>query len=238
MKTIAMLFVMFIAFHGCGGSSSVDATTPYNNGITPDDNGTEYYLHSDITVTLFWVGEEANDENDYIPNDESAWDVDWEEHYGGLDDPSNRDGYYPAEFTPKENPFYFALPYTDFEFDEDGTRKSNVYEVIPWANERTYGPDESMCKNRWIRIIKNDKVAYAQWEDAGPFEYDDTAYVFGTQPPKNTENNNAGLDVSPAVWDYLGLSDFDTVSWQFVDESEVPDGPWKAIVTTSQINWE
>jgi hypothetical protein len=230
MKTASIFLVMLIAFCGCGGgSSSIDRDRP-------DFNGT-YDLHSDITVTLFWVGEEANEENDYIPNDESAWDVDWEEHYGGLDDPYDRNEsypWYPAEFTPRENPFYFALPYDDFE---DGTRKSDAYEVIPWAYEQAYDSDESMCKNRWIRIIKDEKVAYAQWEDAGPFFYDDTAYVFGMQPPINTENNGAGLDVSPAVMYYLNLSETDVVSWQFVDESDVPDGPWKVIVTTSQINW-
>ena len=37
-----------------------------------------------------------------------------------------------------------------------------------------------MYKNRWIRIVKNEKIAYAQWEDVGPFNTDDKDYAFGT----------------------------------------------------------
>ena len=47
-----------------------------------------------------------------------------------------------------------------------------------------------------------------------------------------------GLDVSPAVRDYLGLSGMNRTVWQFVDASKVPDGPWKQVVTTSQISWQ
>jgi len=66
---------------------------------------------------------------------------------------------------------------------------------------------------------------------------DDKAYVFGTSQPQNTVNDNAGLDVSPAVRDYLGLNDIDKTDWQFVDEEDVPDGPWKEIVTTVNVTW-
>ena len=95
-----------------------------------------------------------------------------------------------------------------------------------------------MCKNRWIKITKNGKTAYAQWEDAGPFGEDDKNYVFGNHLPQNNINNNAGLDVSPAVRDYLHLNDIDKIDWQFIDFDDVPVGPWKKIITTSQIDWE
>ena len=39
-------------------------------------------------------------------------------------------------------------------------------------------------------------------------------------------NKGAGLDVSPAVRDYLGLQSTDVTDWKFVDFSEVPSGPW------------
>jgi hypothetical protein len=39
-------------------------------------------------------------------------------------------------------------------------------------------------------------------------------------------NQGAGLDVSPAVRDYLGLKETDVTEWKFVDFSEVPRGPW------------
>jgi hypothetical protein len=186
------------------------------------DEKNQYPLHKDITVTTFWVGEKGTDENGYIPNDQSAWDTNWIDHYGGIDDPYNRNGSYPKNFIPKENPFYFALPYNDF--DENGRKSSQK--------------DELSCKNRWIRIIKGNKVAYAQWEDVGPFGEDDVNYVFGNSEPQNKINNNAGLDVSPAVRDYLGLEDIDIVEWQFVDFKDVPNGPWNVIITTSQTYWK
>jgi hypothetical protein len=39
------------------------------------------------------------------------------------------------------------------------------------------------------------------------------------------------------VRDYLGLAGLDVVDWQFVLAADVPDGPWRAVVTTSQITW-
>ena len=62
-------------------------------------------------TTCFWVGEPTDKENAYIPNDCSYWDDEWMKHFGGVDDPDPRNGYHPAKFTPKQNPFYFALPY-------------------------------------------------------------------------------------------------------------------------------
>jgi len=180
-------------------------------------------LHEDISVTVFWIGEEAGEENGNIANTASAWDDMWMSNYGGVDTPNERDGYYPGSFIPNENPFYFALPYNDY--DGNGIKKTDGHCA------------EINCKNRWIKIIKGENIAYAQWEDVGPSGEDDTAYVFATARPQNAINNNAGLDVSPAVRDYLNLSDIDVVSWQFIDEEDVPDGPWKAIVTTSGINW-
>ncbi|MGI8968787.1 MAG: hypothetical protein ACR2GA_06760 [Chloroflexota bacterium] len=197
-----------------------------------------YPLHPNITATVFWVGEpaiEGSSENNAI----SAWDDAWQEHYGGYDDYQHRNGWFPAKFTPKENPFYFDVPYNDF--NDKGDRKPQSYQVVPWANERQWGPHESMLKNRWVRITKNNKTVYAQWEDAGPYEYNDAAYVFGTAQPHNKQANSAGMDVSPAVRDYLafnGLNNAENrIDWQFVDTAQVPDGPWKQIITTSQIFW-
>ncbi len=179
-------------------------------------NDSKYPLHKNISVTIFWAGEEAGEDNGFISNLQSAWDDRWLEH------------------SVNENPFYFALPYNDFDEDK---RKSNS-KNISWAKEKNWGELESMCKNRWIKIIKGENIAYAQWEDAGPFGEDDFDYVFGGNLPKNKINNNAGLDVSPSVMDYLKLGDIDSVSWQFVDFSEVPDGAWKTTITSSQIFWE
>ena len=194
----------------------------------------KYPLHENIRATYFWVGESADADNQYINNLSSAWDDDWIHHYGGTDDPVNRNQYLPSEFAPKENPFYFALPYNDF--NDDGTRRADAYGVVYWAGEKQWNDSESMVKNRWIEITKGNKTVYAQWEDAGPFLYNDSAYVFGDASPSNTLNHDAGLDVSPAVRDYIGLQHGkNIVSWRFVDFVNVPDGPWKDTITSSGV---
>ena len=52
------------------------------------------------------------------------------------------------------------------------------------------------------------------------------SYVFGNERPKPNLNQGAGLDVSPAVRDYLGMNSTDVTDWKFVDFEEVPPGPW------------
>jgi len=196
----------------------------------------EYPVHKNVSVTLFWIGEDASEDNKEISNNSSAWDDSWVKHYGGTDNPEKRNGYLPAKFVPRENPFYFALPYNDF--DKKGERKKDVESVIPWAKDLKLGDSVSYVKNRWIKIMKGDKVAYAQWEDVGPFGENDAGYVFGNVEPQSKTNSHAGLDVSPAVKDYLEISGKDIVDWQFVDDENVPSGSWKKIVTKTNICWK
>ena len=183
-------------------------------------------IHQDISATVFWVGEPASEENNYISNEISMWDSDWLESYGGIDGPEELNSFYPASFTPLENPFYVALPYSDI-----GKRKQTKFNVvkIPWYEEAK-AANQPIIKNRWIRIGREDKICFAQWEDAGPGETDDFDYVFGTSQPKNSFS---GIDLSPAVRDCLSLKGNGKVWWQFIDQDYVPDGPWKQIVTTS-----
>jgi hypothetical protein len=182
-------------------------------------------------ATTFWVGEPAGEDNGDISNAASTWDEHWQEHFGGVDDPRHRNGWHPAGFTPRENPFYVALPYNDL--DDNGEVKASAA-AIPWGAARVEG--QSVVKNRWLHIVSSDKSVYAQWEDAGPFGEDDFAYVFGDAAPKNKINQSAGIDASPAVRDYLGLDDLTPVSWQFVDQAAVPPGPWLDIITTSGVD--
>jgi hypothetical protein len=77
-----------------------------------------------------------------------------------------------------------------------------------------------------LAIRRGNKVCCAQWEDCGPFFTDHWQYAFGNERPKSNLNQNAGLDVSPAVRDYLGLDNIDVCDWRFVDIREVPAGPW------------
>ncbi|MGZ4967710.1 MAG: hypothetical protein ACXV97_11075, partial [Chthoniobacterales bacterium] len=85
----------------------------------------------------------------------------------------------------------------------------------------------SVCKDRWIAIRKGNRVCYAQWEDCGPFRTDHFQYVFQNERPKPNLNRGAGLDVSPAVRDYLGLAPTDVTDWQFVEVRDVAPGPWR-----------
>lgn len=193
-----------------------------------------YPLHRDITASVFWVGEKASEDNEEISNKSSAWDSSWKKNFGGTDDPEKRNAFYPKKFVPKENPFYLALPYNDF--DTNGNRRENSSK-IPWAGEKNWEKNESMVKNRWVKIIHDGKSCFGQWEDVGPFKENDFDYVFGNKGPKSEINKNAGIDVSPALRDCLALDDLDNVDWQFVDFEDVPDGPWKNIITTSQVSW-
>jgi hypothetical protein len=187
---------------------------------------TRFPWKRNIVTTVFWIGELPT-ANNPTPNTKSAWDLRWTSNYGGYDNPkpSNRDGYLPRDFTPGQNPFYFALPYNDIS--RTGT-KASARAVIPWFEKNFYRSGRTVLKGRWIAIRKGDLICYAQWEDVGPFETDDWEYVFGEKRPKTTGNRGAGLDVSPAVRDFLEFpGGHDTVDWRFVDIDEVPDGPWR-----------
>ena len=214
-------------------------------------SGAPYPLHRRVTATVFWIGEprgHGSSENNAV----SAWDDLWRAHYGGLDDPGPRiavNGWFPTGFTPKENPFYVDLPYDDF--DDLGRPKSDRGSVVPWARRyeaelRSFarrGDPFSLLKNRWLRISRRGRVCYAQWEDSGPYRYDDAAYVFGMDDrrPRNRRARRAGMDVSPAVRSCLGFdglnTDSNVVDWLFVEAEQVPDGPWKRVITTRQVYW-
>lgn len=184
----------------------------------------KYEWKSRIVTTVFWIGEKPT-ANNPTPNHASSWDANWAKNYGGYDDPdsSHRHNLIPASFTPRQNPFYIALPYNDKA--REGHR-SEAPRVIPWFRQAYQGPGVSTCKGRWVAIRKGDRTVYAQWEDAGPFRTDHWQYVFGNERPKANLNQGAGLDVSPAVRDYLGLQDTDVTDWKFVDFKDVPSGPW------------
>jgi len=210
-----------------------------------------YPVHRGVTATVFWIGEPRG-HGSSEDNAVSAWDDSWRAHYGATDSPGPRvaaNGWFPRGFTPGENPFYADLPYDDF--DDQGRPKSDRVTVVPWAREYARrvaeyarrGAPFSLLKNRWIRIVRRGRVCYAQWEDSGPYRSDDAVYVFGTDDrrPRSRRARNAGMDVSPAVRSCLGFAGLNTdtnvVDWQFVDESQVPDGPWKRVVTTRQVSW-
>ena len=186
--------------------------------------GGKYPWKLGIVTTTFWVGESAT-VNNPVHNRSSSWDANWSVSFGGYDDPkpSGRSGFIPAKFVPRQNPFYVALPYNDVT---RGTTKPEAKVVIPWFREVFEREGKSVCRDRWVAIRKGNRVCYAQWSDCGPFRTDHWQYVFGNEKPKPNLNKAAGLDVSPAVRDYLGMAPTDITDWKFVDFREVPNGPW------------
>ena len=136
------------------------------------------------------------------------------------------------------------MPFDDVNNADAFARRASV---IPWAQDPGYAghetdPGFSYMKNRWVEIAKGGKTCYGQIQDAGPGEYNDAEYVFGESDtrPLNERYNGAGMDVSPALNGCLGFSDLngdqDRVNWRFVDDDDVPPGPWRTLVTTSPVN--
>jgi hypothetical protein len=177
-----------------------------------------------IITTIFWIGERPRGNNP-VPNNRSSWDKYWYYSYGGYDnpDPGSRRNFIPINFVPRQNPFYVALPYNDVE---GGHTKYEASQVIPWFKQAFVRDGQTVLKGRWIAVHHGNKVCYAQWEDCGPFRTDHWQYVFGNARPRPNLNQGAGLDVSPAVRDYLGLGNKDACDWKFVEFREVPPGPW------------
>jgi len=185
-----------------------------------------YPWRKNITATVFWIGEKPTSRNP-TPNHASSWDTKWQKNYGGYDNPDKTARYYyrPKAFTPKLNPFYIALPFNDCL--NYRTHHPLAHRVIPWWHKRAdKRPGKTSCKGRWVQIIHGKKVCYAQWEDCGPFTTSDWEYVFGGKRPKNSKNGGAGIDLSPAVRDYLGMGSSGKVHWRFIDFSNIPKGAW------------
>lgn len=232
-----------------GGSPSPSASAPATQAAGP---GRTYPWHTDIVSTTFWVGEifdpNASDGSQVL----STYDGKWERHYGGCDGVSSHgkceterrtaaNGYRPSDMTPKENPFYLDLPYDDIN---DRTGFADRDRVVPWADDEPYASHHgdqsfSYMKNRWVEIRKGSQVCYGQIQDAGPGQYHDAAYVFGSDDarPANKRYNGAGMDVSPALNGCLGFAELngedDHVDWRFVEAADVPSGPWSTLTTRS-----
>lgn len=184
-----------------------------------------YPWRKNITATIFWIGEKPSGRN-LTPNHQSSWDREWQKNFGGYDnpDPAARKNYAPKGFRPGLNPFYVALPYNDCV--DHRSHRPEASRVIPWFSRYNPEPGDTSCRGRWLQIYHDGKVCYAQWEDCGPFCTDDWEYVFGGKRPRNRENKGAGIDVSPAVRDYLGLKSGEQVHWRFVEFGNIPRGPW------------
>ncbi|TXR51682.1 hypothetical protein [Quadrisphaera setariae] len=236
-----------------GAASTGTATTvdgaPSSPSRTSSTTG-RYPLHTGVVATTFWVGEvfdpDAPDGSQVL----SAYDDHWLASYGGCDGVvvdgvctterrTAANGYFPTSMAPRQNPFYLDLPFDDVN---DPTAAAQRADVVPWAREPRYAaaladPGRSLMKDRWVAVRKDGRTCYGQVQDAGPGEYADARYVFGDGDvrPANRRYNGAGMDVSPALNGCLGFAELDgeddVVDWWFVDDADVPPGPWTRLVT-------
>jgi hypothetical protein len=185
---------------------------------------TTYPWKTSIITTLFWIGEGGSNVSS-TDNIGSAWDEHWRSTNRGNDDPNDRNGFASADHASTVNPFYVALPFNDLAFPD----KASEWVPRRWHRSPEDGKQVSACKDRWV-WIKNaqGRSCFAQWEDVGPLRYDHAEYVFGDERPIGMGDDHAGLDVSPAVWQYLGLDESKRAitSWRFVDDEDVPPGAW------------
>ena len=177
-----------------------------------------YPWKNDIVTTIFWVGESASARNP-VHNRSSSWDLNWESSFGGFDDPdpTHRRNFIPVNFVPRQNPFYCALPYTDVTARPNPKRPSSSRgsKMPSSARDRASAmiagwPSAAGSRARSAGVRNGATAA-----PSGPDHYQ---YVFGDERPKPNLNQGAGLDVSPAVRDYLGSGpSFDTTDWRFVE---------------------
>lgn len=228
-----LLLPLFLSMGGMSLSAQslfAPAGKPASKTIVSKNNPL-YAVHpwrKNITATVFWIGEAPSGANK-TPNYKSSWDGNWTRNYGGYDnpDPRARRGYIPAAFTPRQNPFYIALPYNDIR--SGGRHKAEAASMIPWFKGLNPRPGRTVLKGKWVQILHNGKSCYAQWEDCGPWTTDDYNYVFKGSSPKNSKNGGAAIDVSPAIRDFLGLQSGEKCHWRFVPFHRIPRGPWSML---------
>ncbi len=202
-------------------------------------NDSKYPVHT-VLATEFWIGESASDANTGIDNISTEWESDARKTLGGFDDPDKRGIHGLPLFKSKENPFYCAVPISEFD---NNVPIPGVREHSPWATEAAKLPSDgtvSLLKGRWIELrpVHSPRKVYCQWLDTGPSNdetaVNDPAYVWQGDPhqPKSYPGimKGVGIDVSPAVaFQLFGRSGQDAsgpVQWRFVDDTNVPQGLW------------
>jgi hypothetical protein len=112
---------------------------------------------------------------------------------------------------------------------------TDLYVALPYSFDPSLFPHNPPM----VRVICGELSAVAAVRDKGPWTTDDTPYVKGTARPiaeKCYENgeplpsgpnkgrvpsNKAGIDLSPALAQMIGVSGKGIVSWQFVDDESV-----------------
>lgn len=132
--------------------------------------------------------------------------------FGGSDDPNNS-AYPPFDMLDGDNDLFVALPYS-------------------WSNNLF--PDNAPR----VRVFCGELSAEAVIADKGPWMIDDEDYVMGDARPLaetchdegtplprgpnagKVPSNRAGIDLSPALADMIGIEGKGTVDWCFINEED------------------
>ncbi len=167
-----------------------------------------------IRTTVFELTR-ASHNNGSVNNYSGAWAT-----AKGVDTPVNPT--YVDSNSARLNTFYLALPFNDLAHPKEALHWVPSF-WYPKLRSKTIG--SSVCKDRWVEIKnRNGKICFAQWEDVGPSADDQPEYVFGS---KRLDEEVAGLALSPSAAKYLDMDKKSPiVSWRFIDEEDVPPGPW------------
>lgn len=87
-------------------------------------------------------------------------------------------------------------------------------------------PDrKALFKHVRLRNPANGKTCIAQCLDIGPWNLDDSTYVFGGERPQaesgidqfGRKTNHAAIDLGERVWKELGLQGNTEIEWEFLD---------------------
>src|SRR5438094_9688839 len=129
-------FALFLAFDSAFSAQDeavAEKDKPVIRKSSASRRARPYPWKTRIVTTVFWIGEQPGGHN-LVPNHASAWDKQWAKSYGGFDDPDpgHRHHYLPVKFTPRQNPFYCALPYNDKA--HTGHRPEST-KIVPWFKD-------------------------------------------------------------------------------------------------------
>ena len=201
-------------------TASTDSYIPPSPSKPPTHT---YPWKSGIITTEFWIGEGGSAISS-TDNVGSAWDENWRTSNRGTDNPNDRNGYAPADHAPTVNPFYVALPFNDLALSRRSASVASRV-VAPstegWeAGFRLQGPLGGNEECAGARLLC---AMGGRW----PAGFRSPRICFWKRTTVDTLTR-AGLDVSPAVFQYLGLdgSKNRLTSWKFVDDEDVPPGQW------------
>jgi len=182
-----------------------------------------YPWKTSIVTTVFWVGEQAGGNN--RSKLQKFLDFNWSENYAEPILRFQRTAQlHPNCFYSQAKPLLLCFTVHDVTH---GQFKPEAPLVIPWFKHEYRGRGSRYAEIDGLPFVRQSHLLCAMGR-LRSVSHDHFQYVFGNERPKPNLNHGAGLDVSPAVRDYLGLAPTDVTDWQFVEVRDVSSGPWRS----------